>query len=117
MPLSVPDATLTFVPSFTPSSAASFRLKSMRLPRIVSNAGFPRAFKTAETKVLDTQVLNWIISITLQATTLSEVRMCLDDEKCRATHSKKYSAWSRIRIFTSVNPLKPAEIFQYSAPL
>ena len=74
MELIVLDVTLTFVPSFTPSSAASFRLKSMRLPRIVSNAGFPRAAKTFDTKSLDAEILNWIILIMQQATMLNKVR-------------------------------------------
>ena len=39
------------------------------------------------------------------------------DEDCQGTHSMKYTTWSRIRILTSINPLKPAETFQYSVAL
>ena len=44
MPLYVCD--VQFVPMFTPCSAASFRLKNMRLPIIQSSVGLPRPSRT-----------------------------------------------------------------------
>lgn len=53
IPLIVPEGTLTLVPSITSSSASSFRLNSIRLPRIVRKDGLPDVFRTSETNTLD----------------------------------------------------------------
>lgn len=104
-----------FVPSFRPASAASFKLKNIRLPRMHSSVGFPTLAMKLDTEAIDVAPMLFTISKTELIITLRKTSAYYRI-RLHGTYTAKYKIWSVMRTLMSFEPWNVLRR-QYCEPL